>query len=92
MVQQQRGIYVYRFDYEKPHSSTGESRQWHCNIAAYNQEEAFDYLMRLFPAARVSQISQECALHAISDPLRKIISETAKRKPGRPKGTTKGKK
>ena len=84
-----RGIFVYRFDYEKPHRTTHEMVQWNANIAAYNQEEAHDYLLTLFPNARITQISQECPLHAISNQLREAITQTVKRKPGRPKGTTK---
>lgn len=88
MVQNQRGIFVYRFDYEKADSG-GRNSRWHANIAAYNQEEAYEYLLGLFPGANVTQISQECSLHAVSNELRAVISETAKRKPGRPKGSTK---
>jgi hypothetical protein len=84
----QRGIFVYRFDYEKLNSS-GENTRWHANIAAYNQEEAMDYLINLFPTAKVTQISEEIALHAVSNELRETIAQTVKRKPGRPKGSTK---
>ena len=86
----QRGIFVYRFDYEKPHKETGQNVQWNAYIASYNQEQAHSYLMSLFPNARITQISQECPLHAISNELREAITQTVKRKPGRPKGTTKG--
>ena len=85
----QRGIFVYRFDYEKPHNTTGQNGRWHCHIAAYNQEEAYEYLIGQFPTAKVTGISQECPLHAISNQLREVIAQTTKRKPGRPKGSTK---
>ena len=84
----QRGIFVYRFDYEKV-DSTGQNSRWHANSAGYNQEEAYEYLIGLFPNAKVTGISQECSLHAVSNELRAVISETVKRKPGRPKGSTK---
>lgn len=84
----QRGIFVYRFDYEKL-NDLGRNSRWHANIAAYNQEEAYEYLVGLFPNAKVTGISQECSLHAVSNELRAVISETVKRKPGRPKGSTK---
>ncbi len=87
----QRGIFVYRFDYEKP-DSRGQNTIWNANIAGYNQEECYEYLLGLFPNARVTQIGQECPLHAVSNELREVISETVKRKPGRPKGSTKAKK
>lgn len=89
---QNRGIWVYRFDYEKPHQTNGRNVNWHAYIAAYNQEEAYEYLTGLYPTARVTQISQECALHAVSNELRETLTENTKRKPGRPKGSTTTKK
>ena len=85
---QQRGIYVYRFDYEKP-DNQGRNVIWNAYIAGYNQEEAFGYLKGLYPTARITGISQESPLHAITNELRETITQTVKRKPGRPPGTTK---
>ena len=78
-----KGIFVFRFDYDL------KDKNWHCSIAAYNQNEAQEYLVKLFPHAVITGISQEGGLHAISDQVRTAILESSKRKPGRPKGSGK---
>ena len=70
--------YVYRFNY----ILNGED--WNAYIAGYNQEECIHYLRSTVGDVHVTSIGQECRLDAISDPLRLVIVNSVKRKPGRP--------
>ena len=81
-MQQQQGIRVYRFEYEIPNNARNP---WIVHIAGYNQEECQNYLFSTMGQVKVTGISQECPLHAISNELRTKILEANKRKPGRPK-------
>lgn len=78
MPVEKQGIFVYRFDYEL------KGNPWTAYVAGYGQEQCQEYLMETVGDINVVSISQECALHAISNQLRKTITESAKRKPGRP--------
>jgi hypothetical protein len=78
MPEQNKGILVFRFDYEL------NNNVWHAYVAGYGQEECQNYLFKTVGNVTLTGISQECPLHAISDELRAKILEASKRKPGRP--------
>jgi len=77
------GIAIYRVDYDLKRD--GEISEWRANIGAYSAEEAQNYLRGLFGNPRIKSVGLEARIDAISDELRKTITEGSKRKPGRPK-------
>jgi len=80
-------VNVYRFEYEKFSTKTGEMVHWITYIAGHEQKDAEAYLRAVTGDVTIRAIGQECRLDAISDAVRKTILDAArpeKRKPGRP--------
>ena len=71
-------IHVFRFDYEL------KGNTWTAYAAAYGKEDALQYLTDTVGHVTITAIGQECPLHAVSNKVRAAISETSKKKPGRP--------
>lgn len=86
MPVEKQGIFVYRFDYEL------KGNPWTAYVAGYGQEQCQDYLIETVGDINVITLSQECALHAITNQLRQKIMDGSKRKPGRPPLTAAAKK
>ncbi len=67
-------ISVYRIDYEMRDKDEGETKLWSACIAAYDQQEAIDYLgVFLGKTFKIIQLGHECRLDALTNPIRQKV-------------------
>lgn len=69
-------ISVFRIDYEIKNPEEREAKMWSACIAAYNQQDAIDYLGAFLKKTfKILQIGRECRLDALDDKVRKKVIE-----------------
>lgn len=80
-------IYVIRIDYELPNKP---DFKWVANVAAYNEDEAVDYLRKNLGNIKINMIERKTRLDAISNEVEQVIFKSFEKiyqsanKPGKP--------